>query len=86
MESIQVVLDIKNNFLDPSGSEMGRIYMPSSNHAKSIQSDKAQTHDNQSMKRSKDIFEILKKISKLSIKNIKTMSQKKKVDETFSPS
>ena len=38
------------------------------------------------MKRSKDIYEILKKISKLPVENIETLSQRKKIEKTFSPS
>ena len=55
------IVDTKINFLGPSGSEMGRIDMPRPNRASPIQSDKAQAHENQPMKRSKDIMEILKK-------------------------
>ena len=37
------------------------------------------------MKRSRDISGIFKKISKLPIENIETLSQKQKVEDTFSP-
>ena len=52
----------------------------------STQSKKAQAHENQPMKRSRNIYEIFKKISKLAVENIETLSQKQKVEETFSPS
>ena len=38
------------------------------------------------MKGSKDVFGIFFKISKLPIESIETLSQKQKVEETFSPS
>ena len=73
--------NLKNvyNFFGPIDSEMGRIDM-------SIQFEKAQTHENQFMKRFRDIYEIFKKISKLLAKNIETLSQKQKVKDTFSSS
>ena len=50
------------------------------------QSKKAQTHENQPIKRSRNISEIFKKISNLPAKNIETLSQKQKVKKTFYPS
>ena len=38
------------------------------------------------MKRFRDIYKIFKNLSKLPAKNIETLSQKQKVEETFSPS
>ena len=43
---------------------MGRIYMPCPNRTSPTQSEKAQTHDNQPMKRSKDILEFIKASSR----------------------
>ena len=70
--SIHLLLIRKNNFYGPINSGMGIIDM--------------QPNSRKPMKKSRDIYEIFKKISKLSTKNIKILSQKKKVDETFSPS
>ena len=58
---------------------MGQIYMPT-------QSEKAQAHENQPMERSRDIVGIFKKISNPPVENIETLSPKKKVEKTFSPS
>ena len=65
---------------------MVRIDMSSTNCTSSTQSNKARTYENQPIKRSKDIYEIFKKISKLQTENIDTLSQRKKMEETFSPS
>ena len=64
---------------------MGRINMSSPNRASPTKYNKAQAHENQPIKRSRDIYENFKKISKLPIENIETLSQRKKMEETFSP-
>ena len=61
-------------FLGQNGSGMSRIDMSSPNHASLTQSDKAQAHENQPMKRSKDNSGIFKKLSNLPIENIETLS------------
>ena len=50
------------------------------------QSEKAQSHENRPMKRSRDIYGILKKKSKLPAKNIEILFQKQKIDDIFSSS
>ena len=60
--------------------------MLSTNCTSPTQSNEARTHENQPMKRSRDIYEIFKKNSKLPTENIETLSQRKKMEETFSPS
>ena len=66
---------------------MGQINMSNQNRASPTQSNNVQAHENQLMKRSIDISGIFKKKnSKLPIKNIGTLSQKQKIEKTFSPS
>ena len=72
----KAIVDTTNNFFSLNGCGMGRIDMPT-------QSEKAQTHKNQPMKRSRDIYGIFKKNSKLLVENIKTFSQKQNVEKTF---
>ena len=53
-------IDTQNNFFGPNGSEMSGIDMSNSNCASSTQFDKTQAHENQPMKRFRDISEIFK--------------------------
>ena len=74
----EVIVDTKINFLGPNGSGMGRMDRSSPN--------RVQAYKNRPMKRSKDIYGIFKKNSKLVTENIKTLSQRQNMEEAFSPS
>ena len=62
---------------------MSRIDMPSPNRTILTQFEKAKAHDNQPMKRSRDISRIFKFLSKLLIESGETLSQREKMNETF---
>ena len=78
------IVNTKNKFFGPNGSRMGRIDMSNPNRRSPTQSQKAQAHDNQPIKRSSDISEILKFVKAVSKEYFDFVSNVKYEGDFFS--